>query len=405
MILVGSAIGGTGNDLANIITGNAEANILSGGDGNDRLNGGAGIDQMFGGTGDDTYYVDDAGDEVVEDAGAGLDKVYSSVDLTLVDDVENLILIGSAINGTGNALANVITGNAEANILSGGDGNDRLNGGAGIDQMIGGTGNDIYYVHESGDVVLEDAGAGTDGIYAYADYALGENVENLILVGSAIGGTGNDLANIITGNAEANILSGGDGNDRLNGGAGIDQMIGGTGNDIYYVHESGDVVLEDAGAGTDGIYAYADYALGENVENLALFADAIVGQGNVLANSIAGNGADNVLHGGDGNDTLKGNGGNDHLYGDGGNDYFAFGFNAGHDTIWDFDANPSGGQDRIDLRALGITTTSFAADVTIEASGLDSLITLLDGSTITVKGVLPGPTGVAIDMTDFKLLV
>ena len=155
-------LAGDGGD--NLLAGRGGADQLFGRDGNDRLNGGAGIDLMAGGTGDDTYYVDDADDVVVEDAGAGLDNVYSSVDLTLVDDVENLILIGSAINGTGNALANVITGNAEANILSGGDGNDRLNGGAGIDQMIGGTGNDIYYVHESGDVVLEDAGAGTDGI-------------------------------------------------------------------------------------------------------------------------------------------------------------------------------------------------------------------------------------------------
>ena len=47
-------------------------------------------------------------------------------------DVEKLTLLGSsAINGTGNGLANTITGNAAANILDGGLGTDTLIGGAG----------------------------------------------------------------------------------------------------------------------------------------------------------------------------------------------------------------------------------------------------------------------------------
>ena len=52
--------------------------------------------------------------------------------------VENLALTGTGnINGTGNALNNVITGNGGANAL---------NGGAGADNMRGGAGNDVYVI-------------------------------------------------------------------------------------------------------------------------------------------------------------------------------------------------------------------------------------------------------------------
>ena len=98
---------------------------------------------MTGGAGNDTYVRDNAGDVVTEAAGGGTDTVQSSVSYTLVANVENLVLLGSsAINGTGNTLANVITGNTGANTLSGGDGNDSLSGGDGNDSLVGGAGND-----------------------------------------------------------------------------------------------------------------------------------------------------------------------------------------------------------------------------------------------------------------------
>jgi trimeric autotransporter adhesin len=67
--------------------------------------------------------VDNAGDVVVEAAGAGIDRVESSLSYILGANVENLTLTGAAaLNGSGNELDNVIAGNAAANILAGGAG-------------------------------------------------------------------------------------------------------------------------------------------------------------------------------------------------------------------------------------------------------------------------------------------
>ncbi|KAA5602784.1 calcium-binding protein [Blastochloris sulfoviridis] len=138
--------GGSENDTIN---GNGGNDTLYGNAGDDAIKGGAGNDKMYGGFGNDTYIVNSTGDLVSEVGGGGTDTVKSSVTLSLSDtsrvqgDVENLALTGSnAINGTGNALANVITGNSASNVLTGLDGADTLSGAGGRDRLIGGAGND-----------------------------------------------------------------------------------------------------------------------------------------------------------------------------------------------------------------------------------------------------------------------
>ena len=126
----------TGNALNNSMTGNAGAN---------RLDGGTGSDTLTGGAGDDIYVVNSTGDVVVELVGEGMDGVESSIAYTVGANVENLTLMGaSKINGTGNALDNMLIGNSAINTLNGGAGNDTLDGGAGADILVGGTGSDTY---------------------------------------------------------------------------------------------------------------------------------------------------------------------------------------------------------------------------------------------------------------------
>ncbi|MEN3109662.1 calcium-binding protein [Uliginosibacterium paludis] len=227
-----SLSGGAGNDVLNGLAG---SDTLKGGAGNDTLNGGAGNDSMTGGLGDDSYVVDSASDIVTEAVNEGIDLVQSSVTYTLSANVENLTLTGTAaINGTGNALDNVLTGNSAVNTLTGAAGNDTLDGGAGADSLIGGAGNDTYVVDNTGDVVTENASEGTDLVKAGVTYTLSNNVENLTLTGTtAINGTGNALDNLLTGNSGVNTLTGAAGNDTLDGAAGNDSLVGGVGNDTY----------------------------------------------------------------------------------------------------------------------------------------------------------------------------
>lgn len=166
----------------------------------------------------------------------------------------------SVINGTsgadtltGNDLDNVVNGLAGKDslfggggddTLNGGDGNDRLEGQAGADAMVGGLGNDAYYVTDAGDTVSENAASGTDTVYASLTYALTDNVERLVLLGSGgFAGTGNSLKNTLTGNSGDNALLGLGGSDTLIGEAGADRLIGGTSRDILTGGADADVFV------------------------------------------------------------------------------------------------------------------------------------------------------------------
>ncbi|MDR6609793.1 peroxidase family protein [Pseudomonas synxantha] len=369
--------GGSGNFAG---TGNALANTLVGGAGNDVLIGGGGNDLMNGGiAGNDTYEVTDSGDVVFELAGAGTDTVWTSLaSYTLGANVENLFFGGSGnFAGTGNVLGNTIAGGA---------GNDVIIGAGGADTMAGGAGNDTYEATDLGDVVIELAGAGSDTVWtSLASYSLGANVENMFF-----GGSGNFAG---SGNVLDNTLVGGAGNDVLIGGAGADTMTGGAGNDIYEVTDLGDVVGENAGGGNDTVWtSLASYTLGANVENLSFGGSGnFAGTGNVLGNNIVGGAGNDVLTGGGGNDVMSG--------GVAGNDTFVFavaGF--GNDTILNFGANLAAEQDLLNLTGLGITSATFAANVTITANGADTVVGI-GADTIHLVGV----NSAAVDQTDFIL--
>ncbi len=311
-----AAVNATGNAHDNKLTGNSGANTLTGRAGDDRLTGGLGADQMLGGEGDDLYEVDNTADVVIELAGEGTDTVESTVTYTLASDVENLILTGlTAIDGTGNALNNVLQGNVADNLLSGGAGNDSLNGMKGLDTLAGGAGNDSYLFEDDLDAIVEEANGGRDTLISRISAAtLAANLEDGVLLGSAASLTGNELSNVLTGNNAANTLD---------GGAGADVLIGGKGNDVYLIDSQADTVVENAAEGTDTVQAGVNYSLGDNLEHLTLTGTAEAGMGNELANKLTGNASANKLWGQAGNDQLDGGLGADILIG-----------GLGHDKYW-----------------------------------------------------------------------
>lgn len=368
LTLTGAAlVNGTGNAADNTLTGNNVANRLTGLEGNDWLDGKGGNDTLVGGIGDDVYVVAQTADVVVELADEGQDTVRSGITWTLGENLEHLVLTGTAgIRGTGNAQANTLAGNS---------GNNQLDGLAGADLMTGGAGNDTYLVDDAGDQVVELTGEGIDLVKSSATYSLAAEVENLTLTGaSAINGTGNALNNVITGNAAANTLTGGAGNDALNGGAGVDTLLGGTGDDFYTVDNAGDIVVELDGEGVDTVNSSLNYTLTGHVENLALTGSANRnGTGNALDNTIAGNRGINILNGMAGNDLLAG--------GQGSDTYRFDDLNFGRDVIAEDDAT-AGNLDRIQfgaaIAASDISLGRFNDDLVVHTANNQHSIQVMD---------------------------
>jgi Ca2+-binding RTX toxin-like protein len=204
------------------------------------------------------------------------------------------------------------------------------------------------------------------------------------VVGNVLaGGAGRDTLNgtagddVLAGGGNRDTLNGLDGNDRLEGGADRDALNGGNGDDILDGGAERDTLI--GGAGDDLLDGGADRdTLDGGTGNDRLF-------GGADRDTLAGGAGDDFLDGGDERDTLTGGSGNDILIGGAEADIFVFAAGFGSDLITDFDANPAGGQDRIDLTALAIGN-AFASRVLIDDLGTDTLLTI-DGNTIVLAGV------------------
>jgi Ca2+-binding RTX toxin-like protein len=109
---------------------------------------------LIGGADSDTYIVDSLDDVIIENESEGSgDEVEASINYSLENlaHVEDLMLTGNALNGTGNSLDNRVYGNDLNNTLSGNEGRDKLRGYSGNDSLIGGSDRDTL-----------DGGAGED---------------------------------------------------------------------------------------------------------------------------------------------------------------------------------------------------------------------------------------------------
>ncbi len=304
------------------------------------------------------FYIADSGRGLVSDMTRYLDiatfrlaaNVASAYAIATVEPVK---FWNENIDGTGNDQANVITGNrgdnklygqggndslfgdSGADQLSGGSGNDVLDGGEGADTMLGGTGDDTYVVDDAGDVITEKSNEGIDTVKFSTDYyILGDNLENLTLMGVAQAGMGNALDNLIVGNDKNNVLI---------GGAGADTISGGDGDDVI------DGAQFDYDEATDEYVLVAGTEHGKNVlsggngdDELTAGADGDTLNGDAGNDYLQGGAGNDVLNGGDnndsiygaiGNDTIDGGSGNDRMDGGPGSDTYIVRRGMGRDTI------------------------------------------------------------------------
>ncbi len=411
-ILVGDANGSTfegagGNDVVLAGLGN-DTIIWNAGDGRDIVDGGAGGTDTFVINGDnsntnpETYRVYARADALA----AGIAGLAANTDIVItrsagtgaasvvaeLDEIEEIVINTGGGDDIVTMIGNFNPTNLNFNTVTvnGGDGNDTVdisglgsdhrvvfNTGAGTDHVIGVVRpQDVVSHGVNGDSGNPEATPTTpaDGDDDNDDTFVGTSANNHCDAGS-----GNDRVWGLAGNDK---LEGGSGNDKLWGGRGNDKLLGGSGNDDLW-----------GGAGHDNLRG----GDGNDTIKGGVGNDRMTG-GSGNDDLWGGAGHDN-LRGGDGNDTIKGGVGNDRMTGGSGNDKFVFNRGFGNDVITDFDANPAGGQDKLDISALGITDANFAMHVLVLDLGADTLISV-DGESICLKGVSNSST---VTISDFVL--
>jgi Ca2+-binding RTX toxin-like protein len=212
----------------------------------------------------------------------------------------------------------------------------------------------------------------------------------------------------ITGTARGEVLHGTgasetflplQGADVIKAGGGDDVILASRndGNDLYLGNKGSDTV--DYSALTAGVNVHLGVLFGggiggargnqSGVDILASIENVV---GSRAIDTIKGNGVANILDGDAGNDCLTGGGKPD-----------IFVFSSGNDRITDFDAAPPDGQDRIDLRAVGVSSASFAEEVEIRDLGAKTKV-VVDGLGSALLLGVSGSGSSVIDESDFLLL-
>ena len=328
-------VGGLGHDK---LYGNEGVNGLNGRAGDDTLYGGNATDTIIGGDGNDVGF-GNGGDDIIT-GGAGSDKLYGAGgnDLIFGDDPEGIDLstLLSAYNIPPNGeevsaaikITNTWWGGFQAEITitaneSVNDWDIFLKSRFKIESIWGAA--TTAEASWTDGVVYELGNANWNGsLYAGQKTTIGFTARTgvngfvdaaHILAGLSITGSLSSFS--LTDNSIANILG-----NTMRGYAGADTLVGTSANDLFYVDDKDDRVVETATTSArDEVITSVSHALEANVENMSTTGSAAINlTGNRLNNAISGNANRNTINGGSGHDALSGNGGNDTLTGGTGND-------------------------------------------------------------------------------------
>ena len=383
------------------LTGNAGSDTLYATSGQDTLVAGSGLATLVSGTGNDVFVVNSTSDVVSLSGAHGVDTVQSSVNWTLQNGINMLVLTGNG-NLAGRAVSgnNRINANAGSDTLYAGSGNDTLSAQDGPATLVGGAGTDTFIIGSTADVIQNISASGNT-VYSSVNYAMQAGVAVLRLFG--------DTHVVATGNATADTLVGNFGNDTLQAGTGVAWMEGGMGADLFIVNNVLDVVNQSnyGQKGTaDTIQSSVSYTLPGTVDNLVLTGTAdLKAIGNQNADVIVGNSGKDTLVAGQGDDTLISGSGVTLLQGGPGNDTFVV--NNQLDTVTTSAADsynvlqssvtytmPANISELVLIGSGNIKGTSNGMDVLMTAGdGADTLVATTGQDTLTAGNGLVTMTG------------
>ncbi|WP_193778290.1 Ig-like domain-containing protein [Pseudovibrio sp. Ad37] len=393
----GTSSGGhaTGDVLVNIesIEGSHYDDVLIGDSNNNSLYAQNGLDHLYGGEGNDTLNAYGSGADYL-DGGEGNDTVryrwsHAAVTVNLSDQSQNA---GDAAGDEYISIENVMGTDRYDDILTGDAANNRLSGYGGDDKLYGGEGRDYLFGGAGADHL--DGGAGSDIAYYHASDA---GVTINLAEDTASGGhaTGDVLVNIesIEGSHYDDVLIGDSNNNSLYAQNGLDHLYGGEGNDTLNAYGSGADYL-DGGEGNDTVrYRWSHAAVTVNLSDQSQNAGDAAGDEYVSIENIMGTDAyGDILTGDAGDNKLWGYGGNDTLTGGAGSDVFVFHDSGiyisdfGKNVITDFQSGQ--GSDDVILFDAEILADFDAVIAAASNDGADTVITLDDDSSITLKGVV-----------------
>jgi Ca2+-binding RTX toxin-like protein len=295
-----NAVTDLGTASAELLTGTANANVMVAGLGNDTLLGQGGADALQGGAGDDRIAISDlnflrvdggSGTDTLALTGSGITLNLASIGDTKLQDIEAIDL-----GAGGNTLRLTAL---EVRNLSDTSNTLRVTGGTGATVQFDDTG----WVQ----------GATSDGFVSFTNGTATAIVAQALLAPPPSGPTnGNDNLAGSSGNDSIDGLAGNDsisgvaGNDTIAGGAGADTMGGGAGDDLFFVTETQDVVIETIGGGADTVVTSVSMTMPDHVETLRIASgtSGITLTGSAGNDMLIGNGLANTFNGGAGDDVI-----------------------------------------------------------------------------------------------------